>query len=44
MIITGGENVFSPEVENAISAIDNVVGCAVVSLTSGGERPSAQSW
>lgn len=30
VIITGGENVFSPEVENAISAMDGVAECAVV--------------
>jgi len=32
VIITGGENVYSPEVENAISAVDGVAACAVVGV------------
>lgn len=30
VIITGGENVYSPEVEDALRGLDEVVGCAVV--------------
>ncbi|MCW2652817.1 MAG: AMP-dependent synthetase and ligase [Mycobacterium sp.] len=30
VIITGGENVYSPEVEDAISGLDDVAACAVV--------------
>jgi len=30
VIISGGENVYSPEVEDAISALDGVAACAVV--------------
>ena len=32
VIISGGENVYSPEVENAISAVDGVAACAVVGV------------
>jgi len=32
VIISGGENVYSPEVENAISALDGVAACAVVGV------------
>lgn len=32
VVISGGENVYSPEVENAISAVDGVAACAVVGL------------
>jgi acyl-CoA synthetase (AMP-forming)/AMP-acid ligase II len=32
VIISGGENVYSPEVENVISALDGVVACAVVGV------------
>ncbi|MDT5002132.1 MAG: hypothetical protein QOK12_4237 [Mycobacterium sp.] len=32
VIISGGENVYSPEVEDAISALDGVVACAVVGI------------
>lgn len=32
MVITGGENVFSPEVEDVISMIDDVIACAVVGV------------
>lgn len=32
VIISGGENVYSPEVEDAISAIDGVAACAVVGV------------
>ncbi|TPG36607.1 AMP-dependent synthetase [Mycobacterium hodleri] len=32
VIITGGENVYSPEVEDAITAIDGVAACAVVGV------------
>lgn len=30
MIISGGENVYSPEVEDAVSRVDGVAACAVV--------------
>src|SRR5690606_3005545 len=30
VIITGGENVYSPEVEDAVSRVDGVAACAVV--------------
>jgi acyl-CoA synthetase (AMP-forming)/AMP-acid ligase II len=32
VIISGGENVYSPEVENAISAVDGVAACAVIGV------------
>jgi acyl-CoA synthetase (AMP-forming)/AMP-acid ligase II len=32
VIITGGENVYSPEVEDALSAVDGVAACAVVGV------------
>jgi acyl-CoA synthetase (AMP-forming)/AMP-acid ligase II len=32
VIISGGENVYSPEVEDVISTIDGVAGCAVVGV------------
>jgi acyl-CoA synthetase (AMP-forming)/AMP-acid ligase II len=32
VIISGGENVYSPEVEDAISALDGVAACAVVGV------------
>jgi len=32
VIITGGENVYSPEVENALSGLDEVAECAVVGV------------
>jgi acyl-CoA synthetase (AMP-forming)/AMP-acid ligase II len=32
VIISGGENVYSPEVEDAISSFDGVAGCAVVGV------------
>jgi acyl-CoA synthetase (AMP-forming)/AMP-acid ligase II len=32
IIITGGENVYSPEIENVISALPSVAGCAVVGI------------
>jgi acyl-CoA synthetase (AMP-forming)/AMP-acid ligase II len=32
VIISGGENVYSPEVEDALSAVDGVAGCAVVGV------------
>ncbi|MFV8170381.1 AMP-binding protein [Mycolicibacterium peregrinum] len=32
VIISGGENVYSPEVEDALSAIDGVAACAVVGV------------
>ena len=32
VIITGGENVYSPEVEDAITALDGVAACAVVGV------------
>ncbi len=32
MIVTGGENVYSSEVENAISQFDGVVACAVIGI------------
>jgi acyl-CoA synthetase (AMP-forming)/AMP-acid ligase II len=30
VIITGGENVYCPEVEDAVGAVDGVLACAVV--------------
>jgi acyl-CoA synthetase (AMP-forming)/AMP-acid ligase II len=32
VIISGGENIYSPEVEDAVSAVDGVAACAVVGL------------
>jgi acyl-CoA synthetase (AMP-forming)/AMP-acid ligase II len=32
MIVTGGENVYSSEVENAISAHPSIAGCAVIGV------------
>jgi acyl-CoA synthetase (AMP-forming)/AMP-acid ligase II len=32
VIISGGENVYSPEVEDALSAVDGVAACAVVGV------------
>ncbi|MBZ4618471.1 class I adenylate-forming enzyme family protein [Mycobacterium avium] len=32
VIISGGENIYSPEVEDAISAVDGVAACAVVGV------------
>ncbi|SPM40862.1 Acyl-CoA synthetase (AMP-forming)/AMP-acid ligase II, partial [Mycobacterium numidiamassiliense] len=32
VIISGGENIYSPEVEDAVSAVDGVAACAVVGV------------
>ncbi|MCA9580139.1 MAG: AMP-binding protein, partial [Myxococcales bacterium] len=43
MIVTGGENVFSPEVENALAAHPEVIECAVIAVPDDrfGERVHA---
>lgn len=33
MIISGGENIYSTEVENAIAAHPSVIACAVIELS-----------
>jgi acyl-CoA synthetase (AMP-forming)/AMP-acid ligase II len=45
MIVTGGENVFSAEVENALASHPDVAMCAVIGIpTSSGARRSMRSW